>query len=159
MENEYYVYAHINPITKKIFYIGIGSKHRVIEGGRLRNKKWQAEVYAAGGFLFEFLHKNITKKEALKLEQHYILKYGLENLTNIVGESGNSTAFKKGQTPWNKGLIGAQSCSYKSVIYNGEKYDSVMDLIKHLKIGNTTFYRKLNSGKIKIEYVSKNHSS
>jgi len=110
MENIYYVYAHINPITKKVFYIGIGCKHRVIEGGRLRNRKWQEEVYNAGGFLFEFFHTNITKPEALKLERQYIIKYGIENLTNIVAEQGNSTAFKKGQTPWNKGLIEYSEC-------------------------------------------------
>jgi len=151
--NEYYVYAHINPITKVIFYIGIGSNHRVIEGGRLRNKQWQKVVYEAGGFLFEFLHKNITKKEALKLEQCLIKKYGLDNLTNIVGENGNSTAFKKGGIPWNKGLKSNLSCSYKSVIYNGIKYNCVKDLIKFLNIGNTTFYRRLNKGILKIEYV------
>jgi hypothetical protein len=152
-DNIYYVYAHINPINKSIFYIGIGSKHRVIEGGRLRNKKWQEQVYLAGGFLFEFLHKNISKKEALILEQQYILKYGLENLTNIVGENGNSTAFKKGGIPWNKGLKDSQSCAYKSVIYNGIKYDSVQLLVKFLGIGNTTFYRRIKKGTLKINYV------
>jgi len=155
MENIYYVYAHINPITKKVFYIGIGCKHRVIEGGRLRNRKWQEEVYNAGGFLFEFFHTNITKAEALKLERHYILKYGIENLTNIVAEQGNSTAFKKGQIPWNKGLKNAQSCSYKNVIYKGKKFESVDLLILHLGIAKTTFYRRIKKGQLIIKYVSK----
>ena len=152
-ESIYYVYAHISPINKKVFYIGIGSKHRVIEGGRLRNKKWQEQVYNDGGFLFEYLHKNISKKEALKLEQNYILKYGLENLTNIVGESGNSTAFKKGGTPWNKGKFNAQACATKKIIYNFKEYESVQDLIKYLKIGNTTFYRRIKKGTLNIQYV------
>ena len=153
IENIYYVYAHISPITKNIFYIGIGSKHRVIEGGRHRNKKWQEKVYNDGGFLFEFLHKNISKKEALELERQYILKYGLNNLTNIVGENGNSTAFKKGGIPWNKGLKDAQSCAYKSILYNDIKFDSVKLLVKYLNIGNTTFYRRIKKGTLKVKYV------
>jgi hypothetical protein len=157
IENIYYVYAHISPISKNIFYIGIGSNHRVIEGGRLRNKKWQEQVYKDGGFLFEFLHKNISKKEALILERKYILKYGLHNLTNIVGENGNSTAFKKGGIPWNKGLINAQACATKKVFYNNKQYDSVQDLINELNIGTTTFYRKLKKGILKIKYVHTNN--
>jgi hypothetical protein len=152
-ENIYYVYAHISPVTKCVFYIGIGSKHRVIEGGRLRNKKWQEQVYKDGGFLFEFLHKDISKKEALRLEQQYILKYGLSNLTNIVGESGNSTAFKKGGTPWNKGLLNSQACATKKVVYDGMAFDSIQDLVGYLKIGTTTFYRKIKKGTLKIKYV------
>jgi len=156
--NQYYVYKHINPKTLKVFYIGIGCKHRVIEGGRLRNKKWQREVYEAGGFLFEFVVKDVSKEEALREERRLINEYGLDNLANIVGEEGNSTAFKKGLTPWNKGLTGAQACVYKPLICEGIQYDSVDECIASLKIGRTTFYRRIKKGDLKIEYVSKNHS-
>ena len=148
MENEYYVYAHLTPNDKKIFYIGVGKKHRVIEGGRLRNKEWQKVVYNNKGFLFVFLNENITKKDALMYEQKYIREIGLENLTNVVGEDGNSTAFKKGKTPWNKGLKMCQYYATKKVSYNGRIYNSVEECIKELKIGKTTFYRWVNKNKI-----------
>jgi hypothetical protein len=151
MENEYYVYAHITPIDKKIFYIGIGKNHRVIEGGRLRNKEWQKVVYMNKGFLFIFLHENITKEKALLYEQKYIREIGLHNLTNVVGEDGNSTAFKKGQTPWNKGLKMCQFYATKKVAYNGMVFNSIDECIKDLKIGKTTFYRWIK--KNKIQYV------
>jgi hypothetical protein len=151
MENIYYVYAHYTPIDKIVFYIGIGKNNRVIDGGSKRNKEWKKKVYKNNGFLFEFLHKNITKEEALSLERKYIKEIGLENLTNIVGEDGNSTAFKKGQIPWNKGLTNCQSTCSKSVKHNGIIYESVNECIKKLNIGKTTFYRYKK--KNKIEYV------
>jgi hypothetical protein len=138
----------LNPITKKVFYIGIGKNDRVIDAGAKRNKAWKKEVYNAGGFLFEFLHIGIFKSEALELERFYIKKTGLINLTNIVGEEGNSTAFKKGLIPWNKGLIGLQSCVYKKVIINGITYDSVAECIKLLNIGKSTFYRWVKKNKV-----------
>ncbi len=149
MENKYYLYIHINPITKKIFYVGVGQKDRIIDGGSKRNKAWKNEVYNAGGFLIEFIKKGISKSEALLLEKKLIKEIGLENLTNIVGEDGNSTAFKKGQIPWNKGLTGVQSCAFKKVIAKGIQYNSVNECIKKLGIGHTTFYRWHKKGLVK----------
>ena len=148
MENNYYVYSHINPLTKKVFYIGIGKNDRIIDAGAKRNKAWKKEVYSSGGFLFEFLHTGVSKSESLELERFYIKKIGLINLTNIVGEEGNSTAFKKGSTPWNKGLTGAQSCAYKKVIVDGITYDSVAECTKLLNIGKSTFYRWVKKNKV-----------
>lgn len=155
MENNniYYVYKHLNPTTKEVFYIGIGKGHRVFDGGSKRNNKWKQYVYDAGGFLFEFVVKNISKKEALLIERNLILEYGLENLTNIVGEQGNSTAFKKGQTPWNKGLKGVQAPCNKKVLYNNKEFDCVKDLRNYLKISNTHFYRLKKQGKLNVVYI------
>lgn len=148
MKNNYYVYSHINPITNKCFYIGIGKEDRVIDAGSKRNKAWKKEVYEAGGFLFSMLISNISKEKALFYERSFIKQIGLDNLTNIVGEEGNSTAFKKGLTPWNKGLTGAQSCAFKSVIVSGIKYDSIKECVEKLNIGKTTFYRWVNKNKV-----------
>ena len=155
MEKNYYVYVHLTPLNNKIFYVGIGKNHRVIDGGRFRNKKWKKEVYKNGGYLFKFLHENITKPEALDLERKYILEIGIENLTNIVGENGNSTAFKKGQIPWNKGLKDCQYYAVKKVKYKNTIYESVDNCIKQLNIGKTTFYRWVK--KNKIIYVPKDY--
>lgn len=151
MEKKYYVYAHLTPIENKIFYIGIGKNDRVIDAGARRNKSWKKVVYENNGFLFKFLHKNLTKEESLILERKYINEIGLENLTNIVGEEGNSTAFKKGLIPWNKGLSYPQDNHNKKVIHNNIQYNSVIECIKTLKIGKSTFYRWVE--KNKIEYV------
>ena len=150
---EHYVYKHLNPKNKEVFYIGVGKGHRVVDGGRHRNKSWQEYVYNNGGFCFEIVKKNLFKEDALILERELIKDYGLENLTNIVGEQGNSSAFKKGQTPWNKGLKNAQAPSHKKVVVNGVKYDSVKLAKKALGISNTTFYRRLNKKQINVIYI------
>lgn len=151
MEKKYYVYAHVTPIEKKFFYIGIGKNDRVIDAGSKRNKAWKKVVYKNKGFLFRFLHENLSKEQSLILERKYIKEIGLKNLTNIVGEEGNSTAFKKGLTPWNKGLKMCQFYATKKVSYNGMVFNSVDECIKNLKIGKTTFYRWIK--KNKIQYV------
>lgn len=149
MEKKYYVYAHITPIENKVFYIGIGKNDRVIDAGSKRNKAWKKVVYENNGFLFKFLHENLTKEESLVLERKYIKEIGLENLTNIVGEEGNSTAFKKGLIPWNKGLKNCQEVFTKKVEHLGIVYDSVNECIEKLNIGKTTFYRWVKKNKIK----------
>lgn len=149
MEKNYYVYAHLTPIENKIFYIGIGKNDRVIDGGSKRNIFWKKVVYNNKGFVFKFLDQNLTKEECLILEKKYIKDIGLDNLTNVVGEEGNSTAFKKGLTPWNKGLVNCQDYYVKKVEHNNITYNSVSDCIYSLKIGKTTFYRWVKKNKIK----------
>ena len=155
--NNYYVYRHLHPVSKKVFYIGIGKNDRVFAGGSKRNRKWREYVYEAGGFLFDFYIKGVSKKEALKIERKLINEYGLETLTNIVGETGNSTAFKKGQIPWNKGLKGVQAPSNKKVMYNGCIFESVGQLREHLGLAHTTFYRKIKKGKLNVVHLHNSH--
>jgi hypothetical protein len=148
MEKKYYVYAHLIPSNKKIFYIGIGKNDRIIDGGSKRNKAWKKVVYENKGYLFIYLNTDLLKEDALKYERNYIKEIGLENLTNIVGEDGNSTAFKKGQTPWNKGLKDCQIFATKKVKYNDIIFNSVNECIEKLNIGKTTFYRWIKKNKI-----------
>lgn len=152
--NNYYVYRHLNPITKQVFYVGIGKGDRVIDGGSKRNKAWKKYVYQNNGYVFDFVIKNISKSEALQIERKLIIEFGIDNLTNIVGESGNSSAFKKGQKPWNKGLLGAQACRYTPVEINGIKYDSVREARESLNHSQTHFYRLIKQGKIVVTYLS-----
>lgn len=151
--NNYYVYTHNDVKTGRCFYIGIGKGDRVFDGGSKRNKKWRQHVWQNNGFKFQIIVNNISKQKALEIERTLIKKIGIENLCNIVGEEGNSTAFKKGQVPWNKGLKNAQAPSSKKVIYNGQTYDSIKELISFLNIGQTTYYRKLAKGKLNLQYV------
>jgi hypothetical protein len=46
IERIHYVYAHVSPIDREIFYIGVGKNDRVIDGARFRNKKWKSKVYS-----------------------------------------------------------------------------------------------------------------
>lgn len=48
---KYYVYQHINPHTKKVFYVGSanGNSNRAWDTSQ-RNEHWQKEVEAIGGF-------------------------------------------------------------------------------------------------------------
>lgn len=151
--NNYYVYTHNNIFTGLCFYVGIGKNDRVFDGGSKRNKKWKQYVWENNGFQFQIVVNGISKEKALNIERKCIVKLGLENLCNIVGEEGNSTAFKKGLIPWNKGLKNSQSTSIKKVSFNGNNFDSVNLLISHLQIGKSTFYRRLKKGVIKIKYV------
>lgn len=150
-KNNYYVYRHFSPKDFSVFYVGIGKNDRVFDGGSKRNRSWRKKVWDEGGFLFDIVEKDITKELALEIERELIIGYGIENLCNVVGEGGNSTAFKKGQTPWNKGLKGAQATSTKKVLIDGVTYSSVNDAIKNIGIGKTTFYRWVKKGK--VQYV------
>lgn len=152
---DYYVYCHNSIVDGKCFYIGIGRKDRVFSQGEHRNKEWKKKVWKEGGFTFNILVNGIKKDVALKIERSFIKQFGLNNLTNIVGEFGNSTAFQKGLVPWNKGLTGAQSCAYKKVKYNELIFDSLIDLRAYLGIANTTLYRRIKKGTLKIIYLDK----
>lgn len=71
MTKNYYVYAHINPITGKTFYIGKGTGDRLYD--RARNSMWKLYVknylYKSGlTFETKILHICSSEKEALDKE-------------------------------------------------------------------------------------------
>jgi hypothetical protein len=70
------VYVDINPITKKIFYVGIGVPGRVSH--RVRNKFHKKYVEELGEVLFirKILYKNIPTKRAWEIEKQIIKKCG-----------------------------------------------------------------------------------
>lgn len=71
------VYAHKNPLTNEIFYIGIGvKKERAYKFiGKQRNQFWHNYVKKHGEPIVEILHEVETRKEAELLELEYISKY------------------------------------------------------------------------------------
>lgn len=113
MENKYYVYAHINRVTNKIFYIGKGSGERAFTS-RGRNEYWCNIIKQYGGFNVEILESNLTNADAYKREAFYIKFLGVDNLTNKMSgniEGGHSEYSKikmsenrKGKEAWNKGI-------------------------------------------------------
>jgi hypothetical protein len=70
------VYVDVNPITKKIFYVGIGVPGRISH--RVRNKfhKQYVENLGETQFLRKIIHKNIPAKRAWEIEKQIIKKCG-----------------------------------------------------------------------------------
>jgi len=76
MINTYYIYFHRNPITKEIFYIGLGLDRRAWDKGRGRNKHWINYVKKHGNPIVEIVHNDLTLEQAANKEQYYIKLYG-----------------------------------------------------------------------------------
>ena len=69
----FYTYAHINPNTNKIFYIGKGKKSRYLATAR-RNQHWQ-NIVNKYGFKAEILAFWKTSEEALEHEKLLIASF------------------------------------------------------------------------------------
>lgn len=105
----FYVYAHINPITLKPFYIGKGKGNR-FNSIHDRSVVWKNYVDKYG-FISIKLVDGIDNKMASEIEKQYIKKYGfkklggsLVNLTN--GGEGGNTFDPVGGKNWNSGKTG-----------------------------------------------------
>jgi hypothetical protein len=72
---QYYVYTHLNPQTKEIFYVGIGKGNRAWNQWAGRNKFWENYVNIYG-FDVEILAENITRNQAGKIEIELIAHLG-----------------------------------------------------------------------------------
>jgi hypothetical protein len=89
MKNKYCVYAHYRKDNGEIFYIGQGTLIRAKCTIR-KLKTWNKVVEDACGFIHEILKDNLTKDEALELEEKLILEYG----PKIVNLSTSSSKVK-----------------------------------------------------------------
>lgn len=76
-----YVYIHKKPISKEIFYVGIGKSenHKRATEFRRRNQLWH-NVVNKYGFIYEIINDNITWAEACKIEKELIKLLGRKNL-------------------------------------------------------------------------------
>ena len=79
--NEYYVYTHLNPNTKEIFYVGIGKGNRAWNQWAGRNKFWENYVNKHG-FEVELISENLTRKQAEKIEINLIAELGRRQIDN-----------------------------------------------------------------------------
>lgn len=88
MKNEYYVYVHINKLTKDIFYVGKGKLRRAWAKTK-RNKLWKNYI-KENEYEIVILQDNMLENEALNLEMFLIKKLGRDNLVNLTdgGEKG-----------------------------------------------------------------------
>jgi hypothetical protein len=72
---QYYVYTHLNPTTKEVFYVGIGKGNRAWNQWAGRNKFWENYVNKYG-FEVELIAENLTRKQAGKIEMELIAHLG-----------------------------------------------------------------------------------
>ena len=72
---QYYVYTHLNPTTKEVFYVGIGKGNRAWNQWAGRNKFWE-NYTAKYGFEVGLIAENLTRKQAGKIEMELIAHLG-----------------------------------------------------------------------------------
>lgn len=75
---KYYIYTHLNPETKEVFYVGLGKKNRAWNPSG-RNNFWQNYVNKYG-YEVEIIAENLTRKQAAKIEMELIAKLGRKQL-------------------------------------------------------------------------------
>ena len=94
---QYYVYTHLNPKTKEIFYVGIGKGNRAWNQWAGRNKFWENYVNKYG-FEVELVAENLTKNQAGKIEIELISHLGRRQIEeggtlvnrSLGGDGGNT---------------------------------------------------------------------
>lgn len=116
MENRFLVYAHYTNDTNEIFYIGEGTLKRA-HTSCSRNIYWKRKVKKHNGFKVKILSRNLTKKEATRLESKIIkaLKKRNYKLTNILESSIGNYSKNSGNSKlaeWNKIHKGVLSPTY-----------------------------------------------
>lgn len=79
MEN-YYLYYHKNPITKELFYVGIGTNKRAWDFMSGRNPHYRNYIKKYGEPIVDIIKENLTKEEACSIELKLISKYGRKGI-------------------------------------------------------------------------------
>lgn len=96
MENNYYIYFHINPLKNQVFYVGKGSGKRAwIKSNRSDYWKRYVKKY---GYIVDITDSGLSEEEAFAKEKFYINFFGRKDLGKGVlinltdggeGQSGN----------------------------------------------------------------------
>ena len=92
--DSYYVYIHLNPETKAIFYVGKGKGNR-ITSLKSRNELWQDYVgELQGDFKTLKIKDGLTESEALSLESQIIerIEFHYEDKLTNIDQSDNMYA-------------------------------------------------------------------
>ena len=79
MEN-YYLYYHKNPLTKELFYVGIGTNKRAWDFTSGRNSHYKNYIKKYGRPIVDIIKENLTKEESCSLERELISKYGRKGI-------------------------------------------------------------------------------
>lgn len=71
-KRDYYVYLHKRKDNGVVFYVGHGRTVRANQSGQGKTKDWKFVANIAGGYEVVKLHENLSKAEAIDLEEYYI---------------------------------------------------------------------------------------
>jgi hypothetical protein len=149
---EYYVYTHLNPKTKEIFYVGIGKGNRAWNRWAGRNQFWDNYVNKHG-FEVELVAENLTRNQAGKLEIDLIAHLGRRQIDeggtlvnrSIGGDGGSegythTEEFKKlqseRQTGIPKGPLSKEAKAKLSKALTGRKVTWGKSVLQFDKQGN-----------------------
>jgi len=97
--SKHYVYIHRNPITKQIFYVGVGYKGRAWAFKWGHSKHYYNYIQKYGLPIVEMYKTNLTENEAYELEEQLISKYGRVGIDNngiLVNKSSGGKTSAKG---------------------------------------------------------------
>lgn len=122
------LYVDINPITKKIFYVGVGSDCRIRKIKRNKYHNTILESLPKQKFIRKILYKNITQEKAWKIEKQIIKKCG-----RIINNSGYLSNIHSGgcflkknlnEIDWRKGKSAKEIYGedYQGPINKGKTY-------------------------------------
>lgn len=100
------VYIHINPLTKKPFYIGIGCMARVYQKKRNKYHTKVVETFMGNVFETRVIYRDIPIEKAWRIEKQIIARCGricngTGFLTNIHG--GGPLEHTQGKQHWSRG--------------------------------------------------------
>ena len=90
MDNKFIVYSHVNKITN-VTYVGITKRKPELRwangfGYKTNPYFWRAIVkYGWDGFTHNILHSNLSKEEALSIEESLNLSYNISDGNDYVG--------------------------------------------------------------------------
>lgn len=76
MENKHYLYYHFNPITRKLFYVGVGYKSRAYAFKWGRSKHYYNYIGKYGNPIVIIRYQNLEVDYAYELEEKLIKKFG-----------------------------------------------------------------------------------
>jgi group I intron endonuclease len=133
MINIYYLYSHLNPVTKQPFYIGISSNLKRPYNFSERNPIWKRYVKKHGNPIVEILYENLTKDEVYLLEQKLIKEYGRKS----INPSGLLVNISEGGDGGSKGVKWSYEQNKKrSESLKGKKHSQeTKTLMRELKLG------------------------
>lgn len=83
MKNDFCVYVHCKKTDNTVFYVGKGSIKRAKSASlKSRNEYW-GRIVKKYGFYPVILYKNLSEKEAFKIEMELISEIGRDKLCNL----------------------------------------------------------------------------
>ena len=157
----FYTYAHINPTTNKIFYIGKGKSYRATQTGK-RNQHWK-NIVNKHGFIAKILAYWKTEQEALDHEKLLILCFkdmGYKLANKADGGASNSgwkhsEEYKQFMKTVNKGKVASAETKEKLRIAALKRPKRVVSEAQKEKTRAALIGRKFSQESIEKMRISK----